>query len=79
MLIYLDSNIVIYAVESPAVFAPWAQARLQAISNSDQVAVSDLTRMECCSFPLRQANFALLRLYDGFFCARMSLWFPSRP
>jgi len=23
--------------------------------------------MECCSYPLRHANFPLLRLYDGFF------------
>ncbi len=23
--------------------------------------------MECCNYPLRQSDFALLRLYDGFF------------
>ena len=67
MLIYLDSNIVIYAVENPAIFGPRASARLQAISQTDRIAVSELTRLECCSHPLRHANFALLRTYDGFF------------
>lgn len=67
MLIYLDSNIVIYAVENPAVFGARALARLQAISQQDRIAVSALTRMECCSHPLRHANFPLLRLYDSFF------------
>ena len=69
MLIYLDTNIVIYAVENPAVFGPRADARLQAIAASDHVAVSELTRTECCSYPLRHADFALLRRYDNFFRA----------
>jgi len=67
VLIYLDTNIVIYAVENPAVFGASAQARLQAISRSDLIALSPLTRMECCNYPLRHANFALLRRYDAFF------------
>ncbi|HKI33501.1 MAG TPA: PIN domain-containing protein [Gemmataceae bacterium] len=67
MLIYLDTNIVIYAVENPAVFGPRAEARLRAISTADRVALSELTRTECGSYPLRHSNFALLRLYDGFF------------
>ena len=67
MLIYLDTNIVIYAVENPAVFGVQALARLKAISATDRIALSELTRMECCNYPLRQSDFALLRLYDGFF------------
>lgn len=67
MLIYLDANIVIYFVENPAVFGSKAQARLQAINISDGIAASELTRTECCNYPLRMINFPLLRLYDGFF------------
>ena len=67
MLIYLDTNIVIYAVENPAVFGQRAQARLSAISRADRIAASELTRMECCNYPLRTADFALLRRYDAFF------------
>jgi predicted nucleic acid-binding protein len=67
VLIYLDTNIVIYAVENPAVFGGRALARLQAIAATDRIALSELTRMECCNYPLRHANFRLLRLYDSFF------------
>jgi predicted nucleic acid-binding protein len=67
VLIYLDTNVVIYVVEDPAAFGPRARSRLRAISAADRVALSELTPTECCSYPLRQADFALLRLYDGFF------------
>jgi predicted nucleic acid-binding protein len=67
VLTYLDTNIVIYAVENPAVFGPKALARLQGLGTGERIAVSELTRLECCSYPLRKADFALLRLYDGFF------------
>jgi predicted nucleic acid-binding protein len=67
VLIYFDSNIVIYAVENPPVFGPKTHARLQALNKQDRIGVSELTRMECCSFPLRQSNFSLLRLFDSFF------------
>jgi uncharacterized protein len=67
VLIYLDTNIVIYAVENPAVFGSQAVARLQAIAGADRIGLSELTRMECCSYPLQHANFGLLRLYDSFF------------
>jgi predicted nucleic acid-binding protein len=67
VLIYLDANILIYAVEAPAGFGARALARLHALSQTDRIAVSELTRMECCSYPLSRADFPLLRLYDGFF------------
>lgn len=67
MLYYFDTNIVIYAVENPAVFGPRALTRLQGIGQAHRIAVSELTRMECCSYPLRKAKFALLRTYDSFF------------
>ena len=67
MLIYLAANVVIYAVENPAIFGPRAQARLRTISQADRIAASELTRMECCNYPLRVADFALLRRYDVFF------------
>jgi predicted nucleic acid-binding protein len=49
------------------VFGPQAEARLRAISQTDHIALSELTRTECCSYPLRRSDFALLRLYDGSF------------
>ena len=73
MLVYLDTNIVIYAVENPPVFGAKAAARLRAISVSDQIALSELTRTECCSYPLAKADFALFRsfLRDGFSSVQM--------
>jgi predicted nucleic acid-binding protein len=65
---YLDTNIVIYAVENPVVFGTKALTRLQqGLGSGERFAVSELTRLECCSYPLRKADFVLLRLYDGFF------------
>ncbi len=53
--------------------------RLQAISHTDHIAVSDLTRMECCSYPLRQVRFQLLRLYDSFFARPDVMIVPITP
>lgn len=70
MRVYVDSNIIIYAIENPAVFGLRAQARLQQIHGSDSIAASELSRTECCSFPLGRSDFALLRLYDAFFARK---------
>ena len=54
MLVYLDSVIVIYAVEGPASFQARATARIAALSAAgDQVAISDLTSLECRIKPIR--------------------------
>lgn len=68
MLIYLDTNIIIYAVENPAGFGPKAQARLQAAHASrDELVFSDLVRLECRCHPMGAGDAAVLSLYDDFF------------
>ena len=51
----------------PSGFWPDGVATLASHPAADQIAVSELTRTECCNYPLRHANFPLLRLYDEFF------------
>jgi predicted nucleic acid-binding protein len=68
VLIYLDTNIVIYAVEDPAVFGPRARSRLRAAQASgDALVFSDLVRLECRCHPLGAGDAAALALYDAFF------------
>ena len=68
MLIYLDTNIVIYAVENPAILGPKAGARLKAAAVAgDPLAVSDLVRLECRCRPLTLGDARLLADYDVFF------------
>ncbi len=53
MIVYFDTNIVIYAVQNPAVFGPKTSSRLTALRTSgDTFMASDLTRMECLVVPL---------------------------
>ncbi len=68
MMIYLDSNIVIYLVENRPVEGPMVAARLTiAYAAGDTVAISDLTRMECQVGPLKSGDAALLGDLNAFF------------
>jgi predicted nucleic acid-binding protein len=68
MILYLDTNIVIYAIEYNPVFGPKAVSRLATARGSgDSLMISDLTRMECLVLPLRLGNVALQHTYQGFF------------
>lgn len=68
MLVYLDSNIVIYLIEDPPGFGVRAKTNLDALrAQGDQVIVSDLTRVECRSQPLANGDRATLQNYDQFF------------
>ncbi len=70
MSVFLDSNIVIYAVENPPVFGAKALARLSALrSAGDSFLVSDLTRMECLVGPLAAGDAALEAQLRAFFAA----------
>jgi predicted nucleic acid-binding protein len=52
MMIYLDSNIIIYFVENPPVFGAAVQSRLsKARTAGDTGAVSDAARFECLVLP----------------------------
>jgi predicted nucleic acid-binding protein len=68
MILYVDTNIVIYAVEQNPVFGPRAVARLaRARVAGDPIMISDLTRMECLVLPLRSGDTALQQTFQGFF------------
>ena len=68
MLIYFDSVIVIYLWDHTGPFQVRAMARLTALEQAgDEIAASDLTRLECRVMPLRQGDAAKLAVFDGFF------------
>ncbi|HEX4143642.1 MAG TPA: type II toxin-antitoxin system VapC family toxin [Pirellulales bacterium] len=57
MFIYLDTAIVIYAIEGVPAFRTRALARLLAAHHAgDDLVTSDLTRSECLVKPLRTAD-----------------------
>jgi uncharacterized protein len=68
VLVYLDSNIVIYLIEQPAVYGPLAAAKVKDVLDAgDRIVVSDLTRIECRCTPLAANDTATLALFDAFF------------
>ena len=79
-LIYLDTVIVIYAVEGPAPFQARAQNQLaHLLATGHRFAVSDLTRLECHIKPLRLADVALLANYDTFLASSDIVHVPITP
>jgi predicted nucleic acid-binding protein len=67
MLVYLDSMIVIYAIEGPQPFKTRVEARLNGLRLAgDQPVVSDLTALECRLKPIRLGRTATLAEYDRF-------------
>jgi len=70
MIVFLDSNIVIYAVENPPSFGSRATAQLGALRASGHTfLISDLTRMECLVGPLRSGDGVLEAQFHAFFAA----------
>jgi uncharacterized protein len=68
VLIYLDSNIIIYLLEQPAPFGPRASARVEAmVQAGDGIVVSDLSRLECRSNVIAAGDQVTLAQYDEFF------------
>ena len=66
-LIYLDSVIVIYAVEGVPAFQARARARIAAMQAAgDRAVASDLTWLECRVKPVRLGDAALLAEFDSF-------------
>ncbi len=64
MLIYLDTVIVIYAIEgAPALMARADSRLLAARSAGDILATSDLTRLECLIQPLRAKDVSLQSVF----------------
>ncbi len=67
-MVFLDANPVIYHVEQPAVWGPKASARLSAfVAAGEELAVTDLVRMECLVGPLKSGDANLLNDFRTFF------------
>lgn len=65
---YLDSNIVIYLVESHPQWGLLAEQRIGSLlAAGDKLVVSDLTRLECKVDPLRKGADLLAQDFDQFF------------
>jgi len=68
MIVYLDTNIVIYTVEHDPVFGPKARSRLAtARATGDSLMISDLTRMESLVGPLKSGDAAVEADFRTFF------------
>lgn len=68
MILFLDTNIVIYVVEGNPAFAPKVVLRLAAAQSvGDTFMISDLTRMECLVGPLKTNNIAVEASFHTFF------------
>lgn len=68
MILFLDTNIVIYVVEGNPAFAPKAVLRLAAAQSAgDSFTISDLTRMEGLVGPLKTNNTAVQTSFRAFF------------
>src|SRR5438552_569082 len=68
MIVFLDTNVVIYAVESHPTFGVRAQTRIaSALAAGDTLMLSDLVRMECLVHPLRRGDTVLQGQYRAFF------------
>src|SRR5919199_5796843 len=68
MILFLDTNLVIYVVEGNPTFAPKAVLRLAAAQLAgDSFMISDLTRMECLVGPLKTSNTAVEASFQAFF------------
>lgn len=68
MLIYWDSVVLIYLLDGTGAFQARARSRLEAMKVAgDEVAVSDLTRLECRVLPIRNSDGPSLQTFDAFF------------
>lgn len=63
-LIYLDTCLLIYAIEDDPVYAGRTRAALAAAS-AQSFAVSSLVRMECLIKPLRSGDLMLQRRFEA--------------
>lgn len=68
MILFLDTNIVIYVVEGNPLFAPKAVLRLAAAQSAgDTFMISDPTRMECLVAPLKTNDLTVQSSFRAFF------------
>lgn len=67
MRIYLDSCIVIYAVEGEPEVVRTVRRHISDAGPDARICVSELTRLECLVRPLREQDSDALERYDRFF------------
>lgn len=68
MVVYCDSVILIYWLDHVGPYHARAKARVAALqAAADQMAVSELTRMECRVGALKRKDAAILAIFDAFF------------
>jgi predicted nucleic acid-binding protein len=80
MLYYLDTNIVIYAVEGQPPFQQRARNHVAALENAGhRFVVGELTCTECLVQPLRAGDAALLLDYEQFFSGSHLTTIPLTP
>jgi uncharacterized protein len=70
VIVFLDTNIVVYFVENTPGFGTRAvQAISQLRAAGHSLAISDLVRMECRVHPIRLNDLQRLAQFDAFFAA----------
>jgi len=68
VIVYLNANFVIYFIEMNPVWGPKVTGHLTALlASGDQLAISDLTRLECKVGPLMAGDKVLLSKFTTFF------------
>lgn len=68
MLVYCDSMILIYWLDHTGLFQVRAANRMAALQPAgDQIAISDLTRLECRVGPLKRQDAAVAAAFDQLF------------
>ena len=68
MIAYLDANAIIYLVEKVPAWGPKVASRIRRLrAAGDDVAVSDISRLECLVGPFTTGNAAVLADFGAFF------------
>ncbi len=68
MIVFLDSNVVIYYIECDPYWGPKVEDRLRKIAaNNDMLATSDAVRLETLIGPFQSGDTAVLADYQKFF------------
>jgi len=75
--VYLDTQIVIYSVETHSRYWPLLEPLwLESQAGNIQIATSELTPMEALVAPIRKQDLVLLNAYDRLLCGTESLLLP---
>jgi predicted nucleic acid-binding protein len=69
-MVFLDTNLVIYFVEQPPTWGLKAKARITALlGGGEELAVSDIVRMECLVGPLKRGDGKVESDFRTFFAS----------